>query len=120
MASQLKARDEDIKAHSIRLVGKLDRMGLVRGHVFEPGGCSRFLRADVQTVTLGNAFLVGDSAGLATRDMCEGIGPAVFSAASGPPRAIAGGRPYTLDGIPGASPSPGRCSIGPRVFLRRA
>lgn len=99
MASQLKARDEDIKVHWTRLVGKLDRMGLVRGHAFEPRGYSYYLRADVQTVTVGNAFLVGDSAGLATRDMCEGIGPAVFSGQRAA-EAIAGGKPYTLDGIP--------------------
>jgi flavin-dependent dehydrogenase len=98
MASQLKVRNEDIKSHWARLVDRLDRMGLVRGHAFEPAGYSYYLRADVQTVKLGNAFLVGDSAGLATRDMCEGIGPAIFSGQRAAD-AIADGKPYTLDGI---------------------
>jgi flavin-dependent dehydrogenase len=99
MASQLKARGEDIKTHWALLVEKLDGLGLVRGHAFDPKGYSYYLRADVQTVKLGNAYLVGDSAGLATRDMCEGIGPAIFSGQRAAD-AIATGRPYTLDGIP--------------------
>jgi flavin-dependent dehydrogenase len=28
---------------------------------------------------MGNAFIIGDAAGLATRDLCEGIGPAIRS-----------------------------------------
>ena len=44
-----------------------------------PGGYSYFLRGRATRPRLGNAFLVGDAAGLATRDMCEGIGPAVAS-----------------------------------------
>lgn len=99
MASQLKARDEDIKSHWAHLVAKLDSLGLVRGHDFDPKGYSYYLRDQVQTVRLGNAFLVGDSAGLATRDMCEGIGPAILSGQRAAD-AIATGAPYTLDGIP--------------------
>ena len=99
MASQLKVRDEDIKSHWAHLVDKLDRLGLVRGHAFDPKGYSYYLRAEVQTVRRDNAFLVGDSAGLATRDMCEGIGPAILSGLRAAD-AIATGVPYTLDGIP--------------------
>jgi len=98
MASQLKVRDEDIKSHWQHLVETLDRLGLVRGHAFDPKGYSYYLRADMQTVRSGNAFLVGDSAGLATRDMCEGIGPAILSGQRAAD-AIATGKPYTLDGI---------------------
>ncbi len=99
MASQLKARDEDIKSHWAHLVAKLDSLGLVRGHAFDPKGYSYYLRDQVQTVRIGNAFLVGDSAGLATRDMCEGIGPAILSGQRAAD-AIATGVPYSLDGIP--------------------
>jgi len=49
-------------------------------------------------VRIGNAFLAGDAAGLATRDMCEGIGPAVESGLLAA-RAIATGEEYALDGI---------------------
>ena len=45
---------------------------------------------------VGNAFLVGDAAGLATRDLCEGIGPAVRSGLLAAD-AIALGRPYSLE-----------------------
>ena len=57
----------------------LERDGLVRGFAFEPRGYSYFLRGRVDTVRLGNAFITGDAAGLATRDLAEGIGPAVRS-----------------------------------------
>ena len=45
----------------------------------KPGGHSYFLRGRVDINRIGNAFVVGDSAGLATRDLCEGIGPAIRS-----------------------------------------
>ena len=47
---------------------------------------------------IGNAFLSGDSAGLATRDLCEGIGPAIRSGQRAA-EAIVSGTAYTLDGI---------------------
>ena len=37
------------------------------------------LRGDVDVVRVDNAFITGDAAGLATRDLCEGIGPAIRS-----------------------------------------
>ena len=45
----------------------------------EPKGYSYYLRDDVDTVRVGNAFITGDAIGLATRDLAEGIGPAVRS-----------------------------------------
>jgi len=98
MASQLKARQEDIKDHWQALIDGLQRTGLVRDHAFEPKGYSYYLRADVQTVRVGNAFLTGDAAGLATRDMCEGIGPAIKSGLMAA-EAILHKREYTLDHI---------------------
>lgn len=98
MASQLKARGEDIKDHWARLVGKLDRQGLVQDHHFEPKGYSYYLRADVDVINIDNAYLVGDSAGLATRDLCEGIGPAIRSGLLAAD-AIFHRRPYRLDTI---------------------
>ena len=44
------------------------------------------------------AYIVGDSVGLATRDMCEGIGPAVKSGLLAA-RAITTGADYSLAGI---------------------
>lgn len=51
---------------------------------------------------IDNAFVTGDATGLATRDLCEGIGPAIRSgqrAAS----SILSGLPYALEGITQAS-----------------
>jgi len=98
MASQLKARDDDIKTHWARLTARLEREGLVRGQVLEPKGYSYYLRAEVDVPRVGNAFVVGDSAGLATRDLCEGIGPALHSGRRAA-EAIALGRPYELSDL---------------------
>jgi len=60
------------------------------------------LLGGMDTLRAGNAFLSGDSAGLATRDLCEGIGPAIRSGQRAA-EAIVSGTAYTLDGIAGAS-----------------
>lgn len=79
MAQKLKQRDGDIKAHWDHFVATLRRKGFVNGAEFEPAGYSYYLRGNVETVRVGNAFICGDAAGLATRDLCEGIGPAIQS-----------------------------------------
>lgn len=79
MAAQLKARGDDIRRHWERFVAQLDRAGLVRNVALAPKGYSYYLRADMDCVQRDGALLAGDSAGLATRDLCEGIGPAVRS-----------------------------------------
>ena len=47
---------------------------------------------------IGNAFVVGYSAGLATTDLGEGIGSAVSSGLMAA-RAIANGEPYSLGSV---------------------
>ncbi|MDA8362232.1 MAG: NAD(P)/FAD-dependent oxidoreductase [Gammaproteobacteria bacterium] len=79
MASQLKHRGEDIWSHWEVLTRRLMRSGMVRAGDFDPKGYSYYLRSEVRVGRIDNAFIVGDSAGLATRDLCEGIGPAVRS-----------------------------------------
>lgn len=98
MASQLKARKEDIKSHWQTFIDRLQRDGLVQNNAFAPKGYSYYLRDNVTTVRVGNAFLTGDAAGLATRDLCEGIGPAVKSGLLAA-EAILHKREYTVDGI---------------------
>lgn len=98
LAARLKADGDDIKRHWNLLVEKLDRAGLVCGHDFAPKGYSYYLRGAVETIRLGNAFIVGDAAGLATRDLCEGIGPAVRSGLAAAD-AIATGSVYSLDSL---------------------
>jgi flavin-dependent dehydrogenase len=98
MASKLKARDDDIKPHWRRLTAKLQRLGYVRDFEYAPKGYSYFIRGNVEVGRLNNAFIVGDAAGLATRDMCEGIGPAVRSGLMAA-QSIAADEPYDLASI---------------------
>jgi flavin-dependent dehydrogenase len=76
--------------------------GLAKGAEYDPAGYSYYLRGNVEVARIGDAFITGDAAGLATRDMCEGIGPAVrsgFAAAE----AILHGAAYSLASVTGAS-----------------
>ncbi len=57
------------------------------------------MRQNLPEIRKGNAFLVGDAAGLATLDMGEGIGPAIKSGLLAA-EAILHGSQYTLAGIP--------------------
>jgi flavin-dependent dehydrogenase len=102
MAQRLKARGEDVRGHWRHFAAVLERDGLVRGFAFEPRGYSYFLRGRVDTVRLGNAFITGDAAGLATRDLAEGIGPAVRSGQRAAD-AILHRRAYRLDDLAGYS-----------------
>jgi flavin-dependent dehydrogenase len=78
MAQRLKQRDEDIWLHWQRFANRLEsRFGIAVPA--EPTGYSYYVRGPVDRVRVDNAFLVGDAAGLATRDLCEGIGPAIRS-----------------------------------------
>lgn len=63
-----------------RFVKNLEERGLVQGAEYDPSGYSYYLRGNVDTVRLGNVFIVGDAVGLASKDLGEGIGPAVRSA----------------------------------------
>jgi flavin-dependent dehydrogenase len=58
---------------------KLRRLGLVERDSFGHRGYQYYLRHDVNNVTSDNALVIGDAAGVATRDLGEGIGPAVES-----------------------------------------
>jgi flavin-dependent dehydrogenase len=58
-----------------------------------------------------NAFITGDAAGLATRDMAEGIGPAIRSGKRAA-QSILEGTTYRLDDVTGASLGGGWVSRG--------
>jgi flavin-dependent dehydrogenase len=94
MANRLKQRGETIRQHWRHLARKLQ-------HDFgvplpdDPPGYSYYLRGPGGAPRSGNAFLIGDSAGLATRDLCEGIGPAIQSGRAAA-HAILSGSPYRL------------------------
>lgn len=78
-AAAMKAKGITLNHYWELLVKKLDTMGLVTGHIYKPLGHSYILRHKSPQLNDGNAFLIGDALGLATRDMGEGIGPAIQS-----------------------------------------
>jgi len=75
----LRARGETIREHWDYLIQKLLKHSLIEERKFHPQGYVYHLAGEGPVVQLGEAYLVGDAAGLATRDMGEGIGPAVAS-----------------------------------------
>jgi menaquinone-9 beta-reductase len=113
LAARIKKSGEDIKEHFARLANRLGGR-LTRGAQFDPGGFSYYLRGRVDVVRQGNAFITGDAAGLATRDLGEGIGPAIRSGIRAA-ESILEGKPYELADVTGLSIT----SIG-RSMLDRA
>lgn len=101
MADRLKHSGHDIKHHWTRFTNALDRKLAPRAQ-YAPSGYSYYLRGRVAVARLENAFLTGDAAGLATRDMAEGIGPAVRSGVRAA-EAILYNKPYELDDVTGSS-----------------
>jgi flavin-dependent dehydrogenase len=77
---------------------KLRKMDLVGGREFSPEGYVYYLRSREENYRIGNVFLAGDAAGLATLDMGEGIGPAIQSGIQAA-RAIITRSEYSLEGI---------------------
>lgn len=110
MAERMKARGADIKEHWARFVGNLGKK-LAPGARYEPTGYSYYLRGRVEVVRHDNAFITGDAAGLATRDMAEGIGPAIRSGLRAAD-SILRGTPYRLDDVTGSSLGGGWVSRG--------
>jgi len=100
-AERIKSAGQDIKTHWARLAAKLDG-GLTRGAHYDPAGYSYFLRGRVDVVRRDNAFITGDAAGLASRDLGEGIGPAIRSGMRAA-EAILDGAAYRLDDVTGMS-----------------
>jgi flavin-dependent dehydrogenase len=101
IADRMKERRQDIRQHWAHLAAKLDG-ALAPGAHYDPGGYSYYLRGRVDVVRRDNAFITGDAAGLASRDLGEGIGPAVRSGLRAA-AAILEGTPYRLDDVTGLS-----------------
>jgi flavin-dependent dehydrogenase len=101
MATRLKQRGENIREHWQHLASKLERQFGIR-MPSDPTGYSYYVRGPLEVARVGDAFLTGDAAGLATRDMCEGIGPAIRSGHLAA-QAIMKGTEFGLDDVTGAS-----------------
>ena len=95
MAVQLAQSERHLRDHWSAFVAKLQKRGLVSYSDYKPRGYSYFLRDRVDAVSNDNAYIVGDAVGLATRDMCEGIGPAIRSGLLAA-QAITEGSEYSL------------------------
>lgn len=95
-AETMKAKSMRVQTHWEKFVVRLKDRGLIDGAAMQPSGYSYFLRGRVGTVRSGNAFITGDSVGLASVDMGEGIGPAVRSGILAS-QAIVGQSEYTLE-----------------------
>lgn len=101
IAARMKNSGHDIREHWGYLTQSLEG-GLAPGAQYDPTGYSYFLRGNVEVVRRGNAFITGDAAGLATRDLGEGIGPAIRSGLRAA-RAITDAAPYELGDVSGTS-----------------
>jgi flavin-dependent dehydrogenase len=101
MAERMKKSGQEIRQHWSHLTSLLGRK-LAPGAQYDPAGYSYYLRGPVDVPRVEDAFITGDAAGLATRDMCEGIGPAVRSGMRAA-EAILHGKRYQLDDVTGAS-----------------
>ncbi|NOZ04521.1 MAG: NAD(P)/FAD-dependent oxidoreductase, partial [FCB group bacterium] len=79
-------------------VNKLQRLSLIKEIPTQPKGYNYYLRQKVRVGQIDNAYIIGDAAGLATKDMGEGIGPAVESGLLAA-ECILSGAPYSLRSI---------------------
>jgi flavin-dependent dehydrogenase len=109
MATRLKQRGETIRAHWDHLAARLSRSFGISLPA-DPPGYSYYVRGPAGPARSGNAFVVGDAAGLATRDLCEGIGPAIRSGQLAA-AAILDGVPYDLGDV-------NACSLGGGLLSR--
>ncbi len=98
MAEKLKARGDDVKKHWRHFTDVLEKRGLVTDFDYAPKGYSYYLRGNVDVVRVDDAFITGDAVGLATRDLCEGIGPAIRSGHLAA-ESILTGSEYSLEAI---------------------
>lgn len=94
----IKSHGETIRDHWNLLVEKLTGRALVKDYSFQPRGYNYYLRQDVRIPRKDNAFILGDAAGLATRDMGEGIGPAIESGINAATAILTGGE-YSLKSV---------------------
>ncbi len=94
-AQSLRQRGGSLTHHWDMLVDMLHTQGLVTGHAYRPSTRSYYIRQENLVIQKDQAFLVGDAAGLATRDMGEGIAPAIHSGLLAA-EAILTGTPYQV------------------------
>jgi len=98
-AEKLRQKNLSLQYYWKKHIDQLRNLGLVESHSYSPAGYSYYLRQKTRSIRDGSVFLVGDSLGLATRDMGEGIGPA-FQSGLLAADAISKGTDYSIRSIP--------------------
>jgi menaquinone-9 beta-reductase len=114
-AVTLQSQDRSIQEHWELLVARLARIHLVEGYDFKPKGHAYYLREEERRLREGDAFVIGDAAGLATADMGEGIAPAVRSGLLVAETIVAGGE-IDMDAIRRYSQPPVFAQILARAY----
>ena len=99
ISQRMDARGKSILQYWTDLLGLLTERSLVDATPIEPRGHVYYRRDDTGPVQIGSAYIVGDSAGLATQDMGEGIGPAVRSGILAANAILSRGK-YRADSVP--------------------
>lgn len=97
-SEKLKANGDTIQRHWGLFLKELERLSLVKNYHARAKGYMYYVRDGVDIVHKDGVFLTGDAAGLATRDMGEGIGPAVESGILAAD-AIITGNPFSLRSV---------------------
>lgn len=97
MAEDIQTRSQHIKEHWQVLLQRLKKIGVPEDALADPHGYSYYLRERNDVTELPGLYLIGDALGLATRDLGEGIGPAVQSGVQTADRIRAGERLYLND-----------------------
>lgn len=77
IGGQFLDKKDNIKDQWNHFERKLKSQGLIKNHDFKPRGHLYYLRHDPVKTKVGNAYLVGDSLGVSTIDLGEGIGPSI-------------------------------------------
>lgn len=75
----LRLKDDGIKRQWELFIEQLMDNSLMHEWPSSPKGHNYYLRQNTSDLKIDNCYLVGDAAGLATKDMGEGIGPAIRS-----------------------------------------
>ena len=98
LVNKLRARNMRIIDHWSSFVKQLEKLSLITDYKYSPKGHQYYMRQKIRPAQLGRAYIVGDSAGLATRDMGEGIGSAIQSGLLAAD-SIVKGTPYFLKSL---------------------
>jgi flavin-dependent dehydrogenase len=96
--SSLQRRNDTINSQWQLFTKELQRLGLINTLDRKPGGSVYYIRDRIKVNRIDNVFLTGDALGLATKDMGEGIGPAIKSGILAA-NAIISNKPYKPESI---------------------